>query len=348
MAENIEWVRHHEGPGTRIVVWAHNGHVEAASDNLGLDTMGTYLRRREGSNMVIFGFAFDEGSFQSIEMPFVTNKPPRQFTLGPAPEGSLDATLAGTGLPIYAVDLRLAPKVGPVADWLELRHTTRSIGSGFAMQAADQFLEPIRVANKYDAILYVKSTTAARPTPTVLRRVPFEKRPSPANLGLEEGDLGHTPAGWWSNTRAGYHAELADHDPKQGKRCAVIRHVEDTGVAGYGTLAQKVDAAHYRDKRVRVRGAVRTDFAHPSDQAYLWLRVEGVGGTPQEAHSAFSGPISTAGWQYFEVLQDVPKDADAVSFGLAMTGQGRAWLDDVSLEIVGNATPVVPVAGIPK
>jgi hypothetical protein len=198
-------------------------------------------------------------------------------------------------------------------------------------------LDPIRVTTKYDAILFVEKTTAARPNPTVLRRVPFEKRPSPANLDLEEGELGHTPVDWWSNPRTGYHAELTDYDPEHGSRCAVIRHVEDTGVAGYGSLSQKIDAAGYRSKRVRLRAAVRTDLPDSGAQVYLWLSVNGGGGTPEAPHTVFTGPIRAQQWRDFEISQDVGKNADSVSFGLAITGEGRAWLDDVSFEAATNA-----------
>ena len=68
MADNIRWILEHEGPGTKMVVWAHNGHV-ATSAAYGMEWMGYHLRKQYGSDMVVFGFAFNQGSFQAIESP---------------------------------------------------------------------------------------------------------------------------------------------------------------------------------------------------------------------------------------------------------------------------------------
>ena len=80
-----------------------------------------------GPQYVNFGFAFNERSFQAIE----SEKGLHDFSVGPAPDGSLDATLASAGLPIMALDLRTPPKQAVVADWRQAPHQTRSIGAVF-------------------------------------------------------------------------------------------------------------------------------------------------------------------------------------------------------------------------
>jgi len=98
----------------KIIVWAHNGHI-AHGGMPSYATMGSYLRKMFGLQYVNFGFAFNKGSFQAIE----SGKGLRDFSIGPAPDGSLDATLASAGLPIMALDLRTPPKQAVVADWLK-------------------------------------------------------------------------------------------------------------------------------------------------------------------------------------------------------------------------------------
>ena len=115
MADNIRWILDREGPGTKMVVWAHNGHV-ATSVTSSQEWMGYHLRQMYGPDMFVFGFAFNRGSFQAVEMPFGTGRL-RPFQAKPAPEGSLDAMLAASGLAVAAIDLRALPKEGPVADW---------------------------------------------------------------------------------------------------------------------------------------------------------------------------------------------------------------------------------------
>ena len=43
----------------------------------------------------------------------------KDFTVPPAPAGSLDATLAATGIPLFALDLRAELKTGLVAERLQ-------------------------------------------------------------------------------------------------------------------------------------------------------------------------------------------------------------------------------------
>ena len=63
MAVNVKWILDQD-PKAKIVLWAHNGHV--ASSGFAYETMGAVLRKMYGEQMVIFGFAFSEGSFQAI------------------------------------------------------------------------------------------------------------------------------------------------------------------------------------------------------------------------------------------------------------------------------------------
>ena len=66
MAENVKWILDNEGPMSKIMLWAHNGHVSTFPDGAG-ETMGMTLRRMYGKKMVVCGFSFDHGSFQAIQ-----------------------------------------------------------------------------------------------------------------------------------------------------------------------------------------------------------------------------------------------------------------------------------------
>ena len=47
-------------------------------------------------------------------------------------------------------------------------------------------------------------------------------------------------------------------------------------------------------------------------------------------------PITTREWRVFETVGDVPRDAARIDYGLALVGAGRAWIDSVALEVVGQ------------
>lgn len=156
MADNIKWILD-QNPGAKIVLWAHNGHV-AASDIVGYKPMGLSLREMFPKEMVVFGFAFNQGSFQAIEQ----GKGLRDFTVSPAPAGSLDATLAATEIPLFAIDLRTAPKNSAVETWLSQPHKSRNIGALFGDDLDNRFLIDVPAAKSFDALLFVERTTAAR------------------------------------------------------------------------------------------------------------------------------------------------------------------------------------------
>ena len=160
MADNIKWILD-ENPAAKIVLWAHNGHVAASmADRPGsYRPMGAALREYFGSQMVVFGFSFDKGSFQSIGQPGGL----QNFTVGSLPPQSLDATLGAAQVPIFALDLRSAP--APVTAWLNEPHQTRWIGSMYAAANQMQFVANIAPAKTFDASLFVASTTAARGLP---------------------------------------------------------------------------------------------------------------------------------------------------------------------------------------
>jgi erythromycin esterase-like protein len=158
MADNIKWILD-QNPGAKIVIWAHNGHVGTSAN--GYEPMGAALRKMFGSQMVVFGFAFNQGSFQAIEMP-PSKTGLRTFNIDPAPEGSLDAMLASAKLQIAAIDLHTLPKNGPVADWFSEARATKSIGAVYGEQFADKFLAKQVISMVYDALFFVEKTTAAR------------------------------------------------------------------------------------------------------------------------------------------------------------------------------------------
>lgn len=156
MAENIKWILDNN-PSAKIVLWAHNGHVSTAGMAT-FEPMGVSLRKMFGDKMVVFGFAFNQGSFQAIER----GKGLHDFNVALAPAGSLDATLAATGIPLFALDLRSAPKSGPVATWLSQPHKTRSIGALYSEESAAQFFWETNILKAFDVLLFVEKTTAAR------------------------------------------------------------------------------------------------------------------------------------------------------------------------------------------
>jgi erythromycin esterase len=153
MAGNMKWIVEHEPAGTKFMLWAHNGHVSAESNET--VNMGSLLRREYGGEMAICGFVFGEGSFRAIDGG------ERTFTVGPPPRGSLDATLGGVGRSVFAVDVREAK--GVVAEWLAAPHLSRQIGGGYSEATAPIYWHKVRASAAFDVLIFVAKTTGTRP-----------------------------------------------------------------------------------------------------------------------------------------------------------------------------------------
>ena len=158
MASNVKWILD-QSPDAKMVLWAHNFHVMTGPGT----GMGAALRKMYADKLVTFGFAFNRGSFRAMS----SNGVVQDFTIGPAPAGSLDATLAASGIPLFALDLRAAPKTGPVAEWLGEEHPTRNIFQGFAEDVPGSNMFEQVVTETYNCLFFVDKTTATRPNPKV-------------------------------------------------------------------------------------------------------------------------------------------------------------------------------------
>ena len=336
MAENVRWTLDREGPDAKMVIWAHNGHV-ADETVFGVESMGHHLRRTFGRNMVVFGFAFNQGSFQALGLPWPSEKGATAFSVGPAPAGTLDATLAATGLKVAAIDLHALPEEGPVADWFNEGQLARSIGLPYSEEIADKRFLKQKVAQIYDALFFVEHTAAARLNPGGRR--PGEQRlKTPANLDFENSRPGEAPADWMvPNYLQDFDFAVATSEvnPRTGRRCAVIsrtpgRHYGEM----YGSFSQRIDAAAYRGSRIRLRAAARADVTGPGNRAYLWLRVMKKGQNVAFYDNMADRPITAREWREVEIVGDVPVEAETIDYGYALVGDGRAWLDSVSLAAI--------------
>ncbi|WP_420151006.1 erythromycin esterase family protein [Spirosoma sp.] len=168
MADNFRRLMDREPPGTKAVIWAHNGHI--ATDNAGFFMpTGAYLRQFYGDAYYALGFSFNQGSFQAREAQpkDPANRMLMAFTSKPAPEGSIDWYLAQTGLKNFIVDLRSTKKNADINNWLTKPAPMRSIGSIYTTGAEPFFFQSVVIGRRFDGLLFIDSTTRARPNPSV-------------------------------------------------------------------------------------------------------------------------------------------------------------------------------------
>ena len=153
MAENVEWLLDREGPGGRLVLWAHDYHISR-----NIRTMGAELDHRYGSDYLPVGFAFGSGGLNAVEGlgagAFGFLKP---FN-APAPvTDSYEAVFDRVDAPDFYLDLRHAP-AEPHA-WLQGPHQFRAIGSVYFPQTPDVHFSITSLTAQYDVLIFIRETT---------------------------------------------------------------------------------------------------------------------------------------------------------------------------------------------
>jgi Peptidase family S41 len=99
---------------------------------------------------------------------------------------------------------------------------------------------------------------------------------------------------------------------------------------------QALYAAPFRGKKVRLRAMVRAELPE-GNHANLWLAVRRPNGE-KGFEDLGDHPFGSGPWHATEITGDVAPDAEYLAFGVALDRQGKVWIDDVALEIVGNST----------
>lgn len=149
LADNLLWIGA-QNPASRLVAWAHNGHVNTCDGS-----MGGYLRERLGDGYRAFGFAFYDGEY-TILAPDGPMSCPAQT---PYP-GTLEYVLDQLGVPLFILDLRRMREADdPMLEWLDSL-VYRAVGS---MPVGSDFIAGQReVSRAFDGLIFIRSTTASR------------------------------------------------------------------------------------------------------------------------------------------------------------------------------------------
>ena len=153
MAENVTWILDQAGSDAKIVLWAHNAHVGMSADD-SYQTMGNHLRQQYGSQMVVFGFLFYQGSFTALGgNGWVT------FHVDAPPINSYESFFHEAGLPRFFLDLRTVKAGAAASDWLLIPHLFRQIGSGYHPNVIQSGFLTAALAKVFDVVVYFQDTS---------------------------------------------------------------------------------------------------------------------------------------------------------------------------------------------
>jgi erythromycin esterase len=164
-----------EGPQTKALLLAHNEHVQRAPvswfSSMGqFSSMGNFLHARFGAEQAVIGFSFNQGSFRAVGT-IDNDTRLHEWVVGAAPAHFVDAALARTGLPLFALNLKAVPQNGSVAQWMASKPWQRAIGMGFSDETVNApprikpYVKSGDPRDRYDVLVFVESTTATHYVP---------------------------------------------------------------------------------------------------------------------------------------------------------------------------------------
>jgi hypothetical protein len=88
---------------------------------------------------------------------------------------------------------------------------------------------------------------------------------------------------------------------------------------------------------------VRTADVGRSARVQLWFRVDRVSPPGEEPCGAFDNtyarPMRSGESSHYDIAQPVAADASLLNVGMFVIRQGRAWIDDVTSDVIPDDTP---------
>jgi erythromycin esterase len=135
MAENVDWIVNHSGPGARIMISADNTHITKESGK-----MGAPLSELYGKKYLAVGFTYNRGTYTAEGKD-------KYYEVHPSYPGTYEYLFSKSRSKNFILDIRGSQKRPFLSD----RAGFRSIGS--RPQETTQFAE-INLANHFDIIVY--------------------------------------------------------------------------------------------------------------------------------------------------------------------------------------------------
>ena len=174
MGETLLDLIDHSPPESRVVVWAHNGHIGRGA-NPTAPNLGDLLADRFGSDYVSLACEFGAGSvhMRTMDADLASGELIAKV-VDPAPVGSVPWYLEATGHEVQVINFRDRPPDPLLDDWLAELQTEHGVGWTYVEWS--QYYEESRLADKYDGVAFVRSSLPTTPTPNARQAIANRER----------------------------------------------------------------------------------------------------------------------------------------------------------------------------
>jgi erythromycin esterase len=163
MAENVEWIDDYFQNEEKIVIWAHNLHVQKP----GYWWMGHHLNLVYGDDYQVVGFAFSMGEFTAkfINSYGIYSDTPEtvSITIVPMPDTVNDLFYRAEKNNFH-LNLDMIPANSPLGSWLNQSQEFLQIGAGFS-GAPGLYYSDEKLKVYYDHMIYFEISHHTRQIP---------------------------------------------------------------------------------------------------------------------------------------------------------------------------------------
>ncbi len=301
MAKNVEWIAALH-PQAKIAIWAHNGHVGAASP-FGYRQMGAHLREAFGQNYYAIGQTFGSGTVRAI----VRGHGLQAVAVPPNPADStveLFSPLDGAAF----VDLRGLKKGSALETFFSTARNVEEIGALIDPQRPGEQKASIKIPDSFDALVYVPTSTA-----------------SISGTGSSQMRHEIQSNGTWETLGVGFDDVAASFSAGS----ATITNADALNSAPVFFL-RYFDAAPYAGHTVQISGELRRD--NLVGITVPFAEVVGAAGSRLLASQGNEIDDNADGtWTPFTLTVKVPNGGSRIDAGLIAQGLGSVEVRDLKV-----------------
>jgi len=106
----------------------------------------------------------------------------------------------------------------------------------------------------------------------------------------------------------------------------------------FGNLMTNLPAKKYQGRAFIFKAAVKTRLSSDYESSgHLWFRVDRENKKTGFFDNMARHGIRSGDWDYYQITGTIDKDAEYLSFGMMLWGDGKMWVDDAQLYVADDA-----------
>lgn len=152
-ARNVWWTMNQLGEDSKVVIWAHNGHIAKESILFNYDILGHYLTQWFGDQYYAIGFSFNSGEFGAF-----SNDGFKKWEMETANQVSYSKFFHSFESPYLFFDIRQNLREDQDLNSYLRHHQPIRTDVSESYNGTSKYMD-IRLSTTYDALIYIEKTS---------------------------------------------------------------------------------------------------------------------------------------------------------------------------------------------